>query len=90
MRENLNQNNSEYGHFLRSGWLQDIWRHGRKGGGDKFNVNNALICEFHFDPIDINISFWKAKKIFENSTVPSFHENEIKWRSSALKNNPCN
>ena len=25
-------------------------------GKNEFNVNNALICEFHFDPGDINVS----------------------------------
>ena len=35
---------------------------GRGGGKDKFNVNNALICEFRFDSVDINISIGQGKK----------------------------
>ena len=28
-------------------WWQGISRYSRKGGADKFNVNNALVCEFY-------------------------------------------
>ena len=32
-----------------------------KKGADKFNVDNTLVCEFHFNPSDINIPLEKAK-----------------------------
>ena len=35
---------------------------GKEGGKDKFNVNNALTCEFRFDSGDINISIGQGKK----------------------------
>ena len=36
----------------RKEWLQSISRFWRRGGKDKFNVNNALMCEFYFDSGD--------------------------------------
>ena len=42
-------------------WLQAISRYHRKEGADKFNVNNALVCEFHFNPGDINMPIGKGK-----------------------------
>ena len=78
MRENLNQNNSEYGHFLRSGWLQDIWRHGRKGGGDKFNVNNALICEFILIRSILTYPLEKRKKYLKTVLFQVFMKMKLK------------
>ena len=46
----------------------------RKGGADDFNVDNALVCDFHFNPSNINISLGKSKKSLKHSIVPSFHE----------------
>ena len=46
-------------------WLQGISRYGIKGGADKFHVDNSLVCDFHFNLSDINISLGKSKKIFE-------------------------
>ena len=37
-------------------------RYGRKGGANKFVFGNALVCEFHFNRNDINISLGKSKK----------------------------
>ena len=47
-------------------WLQGISRYGIKGAADKFYVDISLVCGFHFNLSDINISFGKSKKIFEN------------------------
>ena len=46
-------------------WLQGISRYGIKGAADKFYVDNSLVCDFHFNLSDINISLGKSKKIFE-------------------------
>ena len=35
-----------------------------KKGADKFNVDNTLVCEFHFNPSDINIPLEKAKGLW--------------------------
>ena len=40
----------------RKGWLQSISRFPRRGRNEKFNVNNALICEFRFNSGDMNVS----------------------------------
>ena len=61
--------------------MQGISRSRRKGGADKFIADNALVCEFHFIPSNINISRRKSKKSLKRITAPSFHE--IKGRSSA-------
>ena len=41
---------------------QSISRFWRRGEKDKFNVNNALICEFHFDSGDINVTMDRVRK----------------------------
>ena len=46
----------------RKEWVQSISRFRRRGEKDKFNVNNALICEFHFDSGEINVSMGQGKK----------------------------
>ena len=46
----------------RKEWLQSISRFRRRGGKDKFIVNNSLICEFHFDSGDISVSMGQGKK----------------------------
>ena len=53
-------------------WLQNIFRFWRRGGKDKFNVNNAPICEFHFDSGDINISMGQGKKTLKRNVVVTF------------------
>ena len=58
-------------------------RYDIKGGANKFIVDNASTCEFHFNANDINISLVKSKNSLKCSTVPSFHE--IKGRPSACK-----
>ena len=58
-------------------------RYGRKGGANKFIADNTLVCEFHFNANDINISLVKSKNSLTRSAVPSFHE--IKGRSSACE-----
>ena len=47
-------------------------RYGRKGGANKSIVDNTLVCEFHFNANDINISFVKSKNSLKRSAVPSF------------------
>ena len=42
-------------------WLQSFSRYHRKEVDDKFNGNNALVCEFHFNPGDINMLIGKGK-----------------------------
>ena len=59
--------------------MQGISRYGRKGGANKFIVDNALVCEFYFISSDINISCGKGKKSLKRIT------SEIKGRSSARK-----
>ena len=44
----------------------------RRGGKDKFNVNNALICEFHFDSDNINVCMGQGIKTLRRSVVPTF------------------
>ena len=61
--------------------MQGISRSRRKGGADKFIADNALVCEFHFIPSNINISRRKSRKSLKRITAPSFYE--IKGRSSA-------
>ena len=46
-------------------WLQGISRYRIKGGADKFYVDNSLVCDFHFNLSDIDISLGKSRKIFE-------------------------
>ena len=58
----------------RKEWLQGISRFWRRGGKDKFNVNNALICEFHFDSGDINVSTVQDKKTLKRNVVPTFED----------------
>ena len=41
--------------------LQSISRYRRKERADKFNVNNALVCEFHLNPSDVNMLIGKGK-----------------------------
>ena len=53
----------------RKEWLQSISRFRRSGEKDKFNVNNALICEFHFDSGDINASMGQGKKTLKRNVV---------------------
>ena len=36
----------------------------RKGGANKLNAENALVCKFHFNPGDI-IYPWKKQKVFK-------------------------
>ena len=48
-------------------------RYRRKGEADKFNVNNALVCEFHFNQSNAN-NFIGRGKILKRSSVPSFHD----------------
>ena len=60
-------------------WLQGISRYGRKGGANIFNADNALVCEFHFNPSNINISFGKNKKSSKRSAVPSL------WPENCLR-----
>ena len=56
----------------RKQWIHSISRWRRKGGDDKFNVDNALLCEFHFDSKDINVSIGMGKKTLKRKTVPTF------------------
>ena len=42
-------------------WFPKSPRYSRKGRADKPNADNALVCKFHFNPIDINILLKKAK-----------------------------
>ena len=43
---------------------------GKVEGKNKFNVNNALICEFNFDPGDINVPIILGKKTLKCNSVP--------------------
>ena len=45
----------------RKQWLQGISRCHRKERVSKFNVNNALVCEFQFNSSDISMSIGKGK-----------------------------
>ena len=47
---------------------------GEVEGKNKFNVNNALICEFHFDPGDINVSIIQGKKTLKYNSVPTLED----------------
>ena len=42
-------------------------------GKDKFNVNNAFICEFIFDSDDINVSIAQDKKTLKQM-APTFED----------------
>ena len=44
------------------------------GGKDKFNVNNAFICEFIFDSDYINVSIAQGKKTFKRNVAPTFED----------------
>ena len=58
----------------RKEWLQSISRFRRRGEKDKFNVNNALIFEFHFDSGDINVSMRQGKKKLKRNVVLTFED----------------
>ena len=58
----------------RKEWLQSISRFWQRGGKDKFNVNNSLICEFHFDLGDINVSMVQGKKTLKRNVAPTFED----------------
>ena len=45
----------------RKQWLIAISRYRRKERTDRFKINNALVCEFHFNPSHINMSIRKGK-----------------------------
>ena len=47
---------------------------GEVEGKNKFNVNNALICEFHFDPGHINVSIIQGKKTLKYNSVPTLED----------------
>ena len=64
---------------------------GEVEGKNKFNVNNALICEFHFDPGDINVFIIQSKKSLKCNSVPTLEELkkpvvECKKKPAAAKN----
>ena len=54
--------------------LQSIFGFRRRGGKDKFSVNNAAICAFHFDSDDVNGSMRQVKKTIKRSVVPTFED----------------
>ena len=58
----------------RKEWLQSMSRFRQRGGKDKFNVNNALICEFHLDSGDINVSMGQGKKTLKRNVVTTFKD----------------
>ena len=59
-----------------NGWLQSISRFRRRGEKDKYNVNNALICVFHFDSGDMNVFLGQGKKTLKRNVVPTFEDLE--------------
>ena len=52
----------------RKGWLQSISRFPRRGRNEKFNVNNALICEFRFFRVKkhSNVMWFTHSKAWKN------------------------
>ena len=69
----------------RKKWLQSISRLRPRAGKDKFNVNNALICEFHLDSDDINILMRQSKKTLKRSVVPTFEDLLLKAKGNPLR-----
>ena len=53
-------------------WLQGILEHSRKCGADTLNVNNALVCKFHFNPSDRKK---KKEKAFQTYHCSKFSGN---------------
>ena len=70
----------------RKEWLQSISRLRQRREKDKFNVNNALICEFYFDSGDVNASMGQGKKTLKRNVVPTFED--MKKPVAESKRNP--
>ena len=51
------------------GWLQNISRFRQREGKDKFNVNNALMREFHFESGGINVSMGQGNRTLKRNMV---------------------
>ena len=69
-------------------WLQSISRLRQRREKDKFNVNNALICEIYFDSGDVNASMGQGKKTLKRNVVPTF-ENMKKPVAESKRNPPA-
>ena len=52
----------------------------------KFSVNNALICEFHFESGEINVSMTQGKKTLKCNVVPT--SEDLKKPFVESKNKP--
>ena len=67
---------------LRKKWVQAIKNVRRKGGTDNFNVNdpkkNYRVCEFHFKPEDLRLTWGSGKKKVIDGRLPSIFKSEEK------------
>ena len=64
-------------------WLQVIERYRRTGGADKFSkTKKVMVCEFHFNPNQIQVSLEIYRKTYLPESAPSefefYHEEEKK------------
>ena len=53
----------------KMGWLQNISRFRQREGKDKFNVNNALMRQFHFESGGINVSMGQGNRTLKRNMV---------------------
>jgi len=59
-------------------WTSTVSRYRRKGGSDKFNLNTALVCEFHFTVEEIKVYIGRGRKSLKRNSVPSIFPHKEK------------
>ena len=77
-RQYINNAKTEIGLFtiptdmkLRKSWTRFIHTYRRKSGADKFNIDNARVCEFHFKREEIKKSLGRGIKTLTKNAIPS-------------------
>ena len=71
---------------LHKKWLKVIKRYRRTGGDDKFSkIKKAMVCEFHFNPKQIQVSLGICRKTYLPGSVPSVFEFEPEEKKKERK-----
>ena len=75
---------------LHKAWKNEILKYRRKGGADKFEINQyTKVCQLHFSPNDIKVSIGRGIKTLKSGAVPSVFNfkspKTVKRRKSPLK-----